>query len=315
MTAPNSGANTWSVPLELNNLESQITSGGSTGVQTITAGTNITITGTATNPTINSTAGSSGVSSLSAGSGISVSGSTGAITVGNTGVLSLTTNGGLAVTTTTGAITIKNTGVNSITAGTGIALTGSTTDPIVSASGVQTITAGTNVSITGTATNPTINATATSSVSNGSVSYQNFVFDAIGTPLTITASQIGNAFCYCNTPHSNAQTLYLPNITALTAQFGANAVVNFFIGQLNVSVFNPLYPNSALATFVISPTGNEYWLNNYTTQAPNSPLVANTWTDYTTSTSLHFPALYKVQITIQGGKAFYYFDYAGFNFP
>jgi hypothetical protein len=104
-------------------------------------------------------------------------------------------------------------------------------------------------------------------------------------------------------------------VTALTSQFGANAVVNFFIGQLNVTIFNPLAPDSALATFVISPTGNEYWANNYTTQAPNSPLVVNTWTDYNVSNSLHFPAIYKVQITIQGGKAFYYFDYAGFSFP
>jgi hypothetical protein len=277
----------------INNIEAQIAglSAGS-GVQSVVAGTNVTITGSPSNPVINSTAGASGVSSLSAGSGISVSSST-------------------------GAITVVNTGVNTLTAGTNITLTGSATNPIVSVTsvGVQTVTAGSNVTITGTSTNPIINATPTSVVSNGAVSNLNFLFDTIGTPLTIPANQIGNAFCYCNTVGANAQTLYLPNVTALTTQFGANAVVNFFIGQLNVTIFNPLFPNSSLATFVISPTGNEYWENNYTTQAPTSPLTVSGWTSYTTSNSLHFPALYKVQITIQGGKAFYYFDYAGFGFP
>jgi len=287
-----SGANTWSIPLELNNLESQITGGsGSTGVQSVTGGTNVTITGTATNPIINSSA-TTGVSSIIAGSGI-------------------------AVNQATGNVTVQNTGVNTITAGTNISITGSATDPIVSvtSTGVQTITAGSNVTLTGTATNPIINATSTSSVANGKVSYLEFVFPTDGTPLTITASQIGNAFCYNNTRPSNAQTLYLPNVTALTAQFGANAIVNFFIGQMNVTVFNPLAPDSALATYIVTPTGNEYWANNYTTQAPTSPLDVRTWTNYNVSNSLHFPAIYKVQVTIQGGKAFYYFDYAGFGFP
>ena len=289
-----SGANTWNVPLEINNLESQISSGGgSSGVQTISAGTNITITGTATNPIINSTATTTGVTSIIAGDGI-------------------------AVNSATGNVTIKNTGVSSLTAGTNIVLTGSATDPIISSNstGVQSITAGTNTTITGTATNPIINATATTSVANGKVSYLEFVFDAIGTPITIPANQIGNAFIYCNTPNAKAQTLNLPNITTLISQFGANAVVNFFIGQLNVTQFNPLYANTALACYITGLTGNEYWANNYTTQTPTSPLVVTTWSAFEAITpSVHYPALYKVQLTIQGGRAFYYFDYAGFSFP
>jgi hypothetical protein len=284
------GANTWSIAL---NENSQLGGGGgSSGVQTITAGTNITLTGTATNPTINSTAGSSGVSSITADSGI-------------------------AVNQSTGAVVIKNTGVNTITAGTNITLTGSATDRIISASfsGVQSVSAGTNTTITGTATNPIINATAQTSVGNGKVSYTNFAFDGAGDIITIPANQLGNAFIYCNIPNSVAQTLYLPNVNDLTAFFGANAVVNFFIGQLNVSTFNPIYPNSALGVFIVNPTGNEYWANNYINQAPDSPLLVKTWTNYNASISVHFPALYKVQLTIQGGRAFYYYDYAGFSFP
>lgn len=286
-----SGSNTWSIPLEINNLESQIThGGGSSGVQTVSAGTNITISGTATNPIINSST-TAGVISLTAGSGISVSSSTGSITVGNTGVLG-------------------------ISAGSGIVLTGTTQNPSIStANFVQTVSAGSNITLTGTSTNPIINATQSTSVANGKVSYQNFAFDGAGGIITIPANQLGNAFIYCNIPNSVAQTLYLPNVNELTAFFGANAVVNFFIGQLNVSTFNPIYPNSALGVFIIDPTGNEYWANNYVNQAPNSPLLVKTWTNYNASISVHFPALYKVQLTIQGGKAFYYYDYAGFSFP
>jgi len=238
-----------------------------------------------------SNGGGSTITSVSAGAGIAVSGST--------------------------AITITNTGVRTLASGgTGITIGGTTTDRTVSNTGVLSITAGTNCSIGGTAQDPIINATTQTSVGNGKVSYTEFVFDAIGTPITIPANQLGNAFVYCNTPNAQAQTLYLPNITALTAQFGANAVVNFFIGQLNVVAFNPLYADGALLGYITSPTGNEYWCNNYITQPPTSPLKVNTWSAFTGSVpSVHYPALYKVQLTIQGGKAFYYFDYAGFSFP
>ena len=90
------GANTWSVALN----ENAQGGGGSSGVQSITAGTNITLGGTSTDPIINSTATTTGVSSLTAGTGISVSSSTGAITVGNTGVLSLTAGTNVSLTGT-----------------------------------------------------------------------------------------------------------------------------------------------------------------------------------------------------------------------
>jgi hypothetical protein len=165
-------------------------------------------------------------------------------------------------------------------------------------------------------TNVATTAFVQSAITSGKVSASSIPLNTDGSPLTITASQIGNAFLYNNTP-ATAHTLYLPNATALATQFGANAVVNFFIGQMNVTVYNPSYPNIALSTSVISPTGNEFWANNYTTQASTSPLTAVSFTAYTSAfiNSLHFPAMYKVQVTIQGGKAFYYFEYAGFNYP
>jgi len=168
---------------------------------------------------------------------------------------------------------------------------------------------------TNVATTAFVQSAIPSGALNGKVSYTNFQLDGTGTPLTIPANQLGNAFIFCNTPSSSFHTLNLPNMTALTAQFGANAVVNFFVGQLNVTVFNPLYPNTAFGVDIVSPTGNEYWANNYTTQAPTSPLTVSSWNNYNTGPSVHFPAIYKVQITIQLGKAYFYYDYAGFAFP
>jgi hypothetical protein len=80
-----------------------------TGVQTITAGTNISITGTAQNPTIN--AASTGVQTITAGTNISITGTAQNPTINATSVA---------------------TGVQSLTAGSGIALTGTAQNPIVS---------------------------------------------------------------------------------------------------------------------------------------------------------------------------------------
>jgi hypothetical protein len=80
-----------------------------TGVQTITAGTNVSITGTAQNPTINAT--STGVQTITAGTNVSITGTAQNPTINATSVA---------------------TGVQSVTAGSGIALTGTAQNPIVS---------------------------------------------------------------------------------------------------------------------------------------------------------------------------------------
>jgi hypothetical protein len=70
------GANTWSVPLEINNLESRI---------------------------------NSGVSSIAtSGAGLSASGATGAVTLTNTGVTSLVAGTNVTISGSTGAVTINS---------------------------------------------------------------------------------------------------------------------------------------------------------------------------------------------------------------
>ncbi len=78
-----------------------------TGVLTVVAGTNITVTGTASNPVVNA---SGVVETITAGTGISI--------------------GGTATDPT-----VTNTGVITVTAGTNVTITGTATDPIISASG------------------------------------------------------------------------------------------------------------------------------------------------------------------------------------
>ena len=114
------------------------------GVIGLTAGTNITLGGTAQNPIINSVAPV-----------LSVAGATGIITMSGTNC---------SITTTGQDININvpappPTGVQTITAGTNITLTGTAENPTINASaisGVETITAGTDIILTGTATNPII---------------------------------------------------------------------------------------------------------------------------------------------------------------
>jgi hypothetical protein len=75
-----------------------------TGVTSIVAGTNVTISGATGAVTINATGA---VSSISAGTGIGVSASTGAVTITNTGVTSLIASTYLSVNSGTGAVTIS----------------------------------------------------------------------------------------------------------------------------------------------------------------------------------------------------------------
>lgn len=247
------GANTWSIPLELNNLESQVQQAGSSGVQTITAGTNITITGTPQNPTINSTATTSGVSSLSAGSGIAVSSSTGAITVSNTGVISLT-------------------------AGTGISLSGSATAPTVSASGVQSVSAGTNCTITGTATNPIVNLSTAPLPAGVAININGGNYDFTNVSL------LANCILYSSVPIFNSGiTLNFPTYAQLVATYGADAVIPFTIGNL---FQNTVAPNQIVYLTCINDTnpasvyfnqnndGANYVANNPTPSTVNNIVLS-----------------------------------------
>jgi hypothetical protein len=157
-------------------------------IVTITGGTDISISGTYPDFTIDFTGASGGVTSITAGTGISVDQSTGSVTITNSEpdqIVTLTASTGISVTGVYPDFTIENSepdqivtltggtdisisgtypdftidftgatgGVTSIIAGTGISVDVSTGDVTVTNSEpdqIVTITAGTGISVTGT---------------------------------------------------------------------------------------------------------------------------------------------------------------------
>jgi hypothetical protein len=225
------GANTWSVALNENSQAGS--GGGSSGVQSITAGTNITLTGTATNPIINSTA--------------------------TTGVASITAGAGVKVNQATGAVTVQNTGVITLTAGTNVSLTGTATDPVVNASfsGVQSVSAGTNTTITGTATNPIINLVPSQLPAGVSIDIANANY-------TVNVAQLANAYFFSSVVLTGARTIFFPNYASLVAQYGNNAVIPFTMGAfkqfapgnfINIEVANDTTPNKCFTTSNVNTDG------------------------------------------------------------
>lgn len=196
-----SGANTWNTSLLINNLGIQVSEAvaGSGYVQSVTAGANITITGTTQNPIITSTAGS-GVSSIIAGTGLKQDVSTGTVTLQNTGILALT-------------------------AGTGISTTGST----ITNTGVLSVTAGSNTTVTGTAQNPIINAVI-APLASGTV------IDVAGTNYSFRdATLLANCYLHSTVAPTVPFTVTFPNYATLVATYGANAVIPFYWGNMRQS--------------------------------------------------------------------------------
>ena len=126
--------------------------GGVSGVQSVVAGTNITISGTPTNPQVNAVAGVSAVEGLQGSinlvgvnCGITTAGQDITFTVPPTppsGVQTVAVTGlGLTQTGTATAPILQNTGVVSLaTTGGGLAQTGTATAPILQNTGVVSIT-------------------------------------------------------------------------------------------------------------------------------------------------------------------------------
>ena len=178
------GANTWSVAL---NENAGSGGGGSSGVQSITAGTNITLGGTSADPIINST----------------------------------------------------STGVETVSAGTNTTITGTATNPIINATftGVQSVSAGTNISITGTATNPILNTPIIPIGSILNINNADFV---------VPVAQLANCYLYSATALTAPRTISFPNFATLQTQYGANAVIPFFVGN-----FRQPTPGEAIALAVV----------------------------------------------------------------
>jgi hypothetical protein len=148
-----------------------------TGVTSIVAGTNITVSGSTGAVTINAT--TSGVTSATAGTGITVSGSTGAVTFTNAGVTSAVAGTGITVSASTGAVTF------------GVAAATTSALGAVQPDGTTILVSGGVIS-TAAAASPT----------------------TVTTPAAITVSMAGPGF-YIYTPSTNANvTITLGTFTA-----------------------------------------------------------------------------------------------------
>ena len=152
------------------------------GVLELTAGSNITITGTKSNYTISSSGGGGGgghVQSVVAGNGITVDNTDSHNPiVANSGILALGVGTGLS-STGGQSPTLQNTGVIELTAGSNVTITGTKTNYTISSTvggGVQSVTGGIGIGITGTQLNPTISATGVTRVTAGTgISVQNVI--------------------------------------------------------------------------------------------------------------------------------------------
>lgn len=130
--------------------------------KTITSGTNVSIVSTGTNLTLNVTGV---VISVSAGTGISITGTATAPIINNTGVITVTAGAGISVTGTASNPIITNTTQFSSEPAFGLAysiVSSSTVNPATLVT--KTITAGSNINISSSGTNLTINSTAVSSI-------------------------------------------------------------------------------------------------------------------------------------------------------
>jgi len=144
------------------------------GVIELTAGTNVSITGTRTNYTINAENVISGVQSVTTveGSGITIGGTLPNPTVLNSGIISFNAGSGILNSGDDKNPNISNAGVLELTAGTNISLTGDKSNYTINSTasgGVQSVTTmeGSGISIGGTVTNPTVSNSGILSVGVG----------------------------------------------------------------------------------------------------------------------------------------------------
>ena len=231
---------------ELKNLQAIVFNLSQGSVQSVQAGTNVTITGSPQNPIINSTASSAGVSSLTVdGDGLLVNQSTGAVEIKNTGVTELLAGTGISVSSSFGSITINNTGITSLSAGTGISVSGSTitntgitsltagagisvSGSTITNNGVRSVTAGTNVTVTGTANNPIINVSPAPLPAGVAIDINSQSYDFTNPSL------LANCVLYSSSPlQTTGITINFPTYAQLVSTYGANAIIPFTIGNLS----------------------------------------------------------------------------------
>ena len=190
--------------------------GVSDRVDTIIAGSNVTIAPTSGkgNVTLNASGGGGGggVTSLAYTTGINGSGSNGAITLSNTGVTSITAGNGISASASSGAITLINTSPSIVlNAGSNITLT--------------------NVSTINISANPTFSnsmgftgLTGNNTFSNavypyGAADYYPYMFSGSGTNVNNTLG--GKQFWATNNPGSSSCNVIKYSYTGINAQQGS----------------------------------------------------------------------------------------------
>jgi hypothetical protein len=192
-------------------------------IVTITGGTDISISGTYPDFTINFTGASGGVTSINAGTGISVDQSTGSVTITNDApdqVVTLTASTGISITGAYPDFTIENSEPDQIvtlTGGTDISISGTypdfTIDFTGATGGVTSIIAGTGISVdvsTGnvTVTNSEPDQIVTITAGTGisvTGTYPDFTIDGQeGTVTSVGLTSLNNSIAIQNSPITNS---------------------------------------------------------------------------------------------------------------
>jgi len=195
-----------------------------TGVTSIVAGSNVSISGSTGAVTINATGA---VSSISAGTAISVSASTGAVTINNTGVTSAVAGTHITVSGSTGAVTIATDATNANTASTIVARdsSGNFSAGSITASrlilGNRTVTGGTTLTVDFSSDSIVLWSVPTG---NGTITLTNYTAGAVVRVLIrfTTARNIAMGVATANNSTTAGTTL---TGTGGGAQFGANQAV------------------------------------------------------------------------------------------
>ena len=231
-------------------------------------------------------------------------------TITNNGIRSLIAGSGISLSGTNDS-TITNNGVRTLTAGTAMTIGGTANEPTVINNGVTSITAGTDITIAGTANIPFINAPR-------NISLQSSVIDipasASARFQTLTTATIANAFIFSSTTNNAYVNLVVPTASQLVSAFGSSAIIEFYIGNLGVTIGDPSNVTVILNVNTASADNNSVWATNFTDNASGVSLLTSNYVsmkDSAPNTARLYNAQYKVLIMLQGSRAYYFFDYRG----
>jgi len=335
------GANTWSVPLEINNLEARVTGGGGS-VTSVTGGNGISVSGTTSVTVTNNISAGNGVSitgtnpltitnNISQGAGISITG-VNPLTIGvsspftpsgitNSGLF--TNNGNFICNIPSASTANFNTG--KIQFGNDIS---STTDGYVICNGGLQCNNNLGLEVNnGRATffgkTSTYDLLTIYGGIQGSPIYtkipMNLVYPYYN---TLTVNNISNCYIYSDTNPSNSSlTIQLPSTSLLVAQFGNNVSLEFYVAQCNI-LANPigLGPPGSYPPYngiLVISSANTYVTTDLKLTG-TSPSVTATIAPLPWDTSGYYimsTATYRCEINIQNNSAYYNFRYTGKPLP